>query len=308
MARPFWSGHLQISLVSFGINLIPATEAKSEIRFHQIDRRTGERIRHQKVSSDDEEPVEKSDIVKGYEYSKGEYIQLEPSEIEQVRIPSRHTIELEQFVGAEEIDPAFYEKPYFVLPENPAQAEAFAVVREALEETRRVGLGKIALGGRERLVAVTVPNDPKLRGLMAYTLRFAEELRDGAEYFQDIKSQKVDRDQLSLAKELIKRKSTTFEADKFTDNYEAALRELIDAKLKHVAPPKEQDREPHGKVINLMDALRRSVGDQSGRKKPVVRADGKPARDQAGKQVTAKRGPQLLHSGSRVAGKRRKSA
>jgi DNA end-binding protein Ku len=143
---------------------------------------------------------------------------------------------------------------------------------------------------------------------MAYTLRFAEELRDGAEYFEDIKSQKVDRDQLSLAKELIKRKSTTFEADKFTDNYEAALRELIDAKLKHVAPPKGQDREPHGKVINLMDALRRSVGDQSGQKKPVVRADGKPARDRAGKQVTGKRGPQLLQSSHRIAGKRRKSA
>jgi DNA end-binding protein Ku len=308
MARPFWSGHLQISLVSFGISLIPATEAKSEIRFHQIDRRTGERVRHQKVSSDDEAPVEKSDIVKGYEYSKGEYIQLEPSEIEQVRIPSRHTIELEQFVGAEEIGPAFYEKPYFVLPANPAQAEAFAVVREALEETKRVGVGKIAFGGRERLVAVTVPNDPKLRGLMAYTLRFAEELRDGTEYFEDIKKQKIDHDQLSLAKELIQKKSTRFEPGQFADNYEAALRELIDARLKHVAPRRERDREPRGNVINLMDALRRSVGEQTGRKKPVVRADGKPVKDRAGKHGVGKRGPQLLNPSSRIADKRRKSA
>jgi DNA end-binding protein Ku len=308
MARPFWSGHLQISLVSFGIDLIPATEAKSEIRFHQIDRRTGERIRHQKVSSEDEEPVEKSDVVKGYEYSKGEYIQLEPSEIEQLRIASRHTIQLEQFVSAEEIDPAFYEKPYFVLPENPAQAEAFAVVREALEETKRVGLGKIALGGRERLVAVTAPNDPKLRGLMAYTLRFSEELRNAAEYFEDIKNHKVDRDQLSLARELIQKKSTKFQPDKFTDNYEAALRELIDAKLKHVAPSKQRDREPRGQVINLMDALRRSVGEQASRKKPVVRADGKPTRDRAGKQGLRKRGMQVVHSSSRGAEKRRKSA
>src|SRR5580693_2959406 len=120
MARPFWSGQLQISLVSVGIKLIPATESKSEIRFHQIDRRTGERVRHQKVSSEDEEPVEKGEIVKGYEYSKGQYIQLEPGEIDQLRIESRHTIDLEQFVHAEEIDPAFYEKPYFVLPENAA--------------------------------------------------------------------------------------------------------------------------------------------------------------------------------------------
>jgi DNA end-binding protein Ku len=303
VARPFWSGQLRISLVSFGINLIPATEAKSEIRFHQIDRRTGERVRHQKVSSADEEPVEKGDIVKGYEYSKGEYIQLEPSEIEQLRIESRHTIELEQFVNSGEIDPAFYEKPYFVLPENSAQAEAFAVVRKALEETKRAGLGKFAMGGRERLVAVTAPNDPKLRGLMAYTLRFPEELRNAAVYFEDIKDHKVDRDQIALAKELIRRKSSTFKPDKFTDNYEAALRELIDAKLKHVAPPKQREREPRGKVINLMDALRRSVGEQSGKKKPVVRADGKTAREQVGKH-----GLRLMHSNSRGAGKRRKSA
>jgi DNA end-binding protein Ku len=303
VARPFWSGQLRISLVSFGINLIPATEAKSEIRFHQLDRRTGERVRHQKVSSADEEPVEKGDIVKGYEYSKGEFIQLEPAEIEQLRIASSHAIELEQFVNAGEIDPAFYEKPYFVLPENSAQSEAFAVVRKALVETKRIGLGKVALGGRERLVAVAAPNDPKLRGMMAYTLRFSAELRNAAESFADIKDPKVDHDQLSLAKELIQRKSTTFEPDKFTDNYEAALRELIDAKLKHLAPPKLQDREARGKVINLMDALRRSVGEQTGKKKPVVRADGKAGGDRAGKQ-----GLRLMHRNSRGAEKRRKSA
>src|ERR1700753_2219807 len=199
MPRPFWSGQLRISLVSFGINLIPASESKSEIRFHQIDRHSGERVRHQKVSASDEEIVEKDDIVKGYEYSKGKYIQLEPAEIAQVRIASRHTIELEQFVKASDIDPAYYEKPYFVLPENTAQEEAFAVVRAALEDTKEAGLGKIALNGRERLVAICVPNDPKLRGLMAYTLRFSAELRNAADYFHDIQEQKIDRDQLSLA-------------------------------------------------------------------------------------------------------------
>jgi DNA end-binding protein Ku len=303
VARPFWSGQLRISLVSFGVNLIPATEAKGEIRFHQLDRRTGERVRHQKVSSADEEPVEKGDIVKGYEYSKGEFIQLEPAEIEQLRIASSHLIELEQFVNADEIGPEFYEKPYFVLPENSAQAEAFAVVRKALEEKKRIGLGKVALGGRERLVAVTAPNDPKLRGMMAYTLRFSAELRNAAQYFEDIKEHKIDHDQLALAKQLIERKSTPFEPDKFTDNYEAALRELIDAKLKHVALPKQQDREVRGKVINLMDALRRSVGEQTGKKKPVVRADGTTGRGRAGKQ-----GLGLVRSNSRGAEKRPKSA
>jgi DNA end-binding protein Ku len=303
MARPFWSGQLQISLVSFGIKLIPATEAKSEIRFHQIDRRTGQRVRHQKVSSEDEEPVKKGDIVKGYEYSKGEYIQLEPDEIEQLRIPSRHTIELTQFVRAEEIDAAFYEKPYFLLPENSSQSEAFAVVRKALEETKEAGLGKIALGGRERLVAVSAPRNPKLRGMMAYTLRFEEELRNAADYFDEVKESKVDHDQLSLAKELIRKRTSEFKPEKFKDEYEAALHELIDAKLKHVAIPKEQRREPRGKVINLMDALRRSVGEESGRKKPVVRADGRPAKERGGKH-----GLKLMHSSARAGEKRRKSA
>ena len=301
MPRPFWSGQLRISLVSFGIELIPATEAKSEIHFHQIDRRTGERVRHQKVSSEDEEPVEKGDIVKGYEYSKGEYIQLEPSEIENLRIASRHTIELEQFVGANDIGPEYYEKPYFVLPDDPSQAEAFAVVRQALEETRRTGLGKIALGGRERLVAITLPSDHKSLGMMAYTLRFSSELRSPAQYFESVKGHKVDRDQLTLAKELIQKKSTPFKPDSFTDNYEAALREEINAKLKHVSLPRQRDTATRGKVINLMDALRRSVGEETGKNKPVVRADGKPARNRAGKQ-----GMHLMRS--RGTEKRRKSA
>ncbi|WP_058186271.1 non-homologous end joining protein Ku [Terracidiphilus gabretensis] len=303
MARAFWSGQLRISLVSFGINLVPASESKSEIRFHQLDRRSGERIRHQKVSAVDEEAVEKDDIVKGYEYRKGKYIQLEPAEIAQVRIASRHTIELEQFVKTSEIDPAYYEKPYFVLPENAAQEEAFAVVRAALEDTKEAGLGKIALNGRERLVAVCVPNDPKLRGLMAYTLRFSTELRNAADYFKDMAKHAVDSDQLSLAKELIQRKSASFEPDKFTDNYEAALRELIDAKLKHVAVPVDEPRESRGKVINLMDALRRSVGEHGKGKKPIVRADGNASKSRTGKQTL-----RLMPARSQRVDKRRKSA
>src|SRR5215475_3604280 len=139
MPRPFWSGQVQISLVSFGIKLFPATEAKSEIRFHQLNRKSGERIKHQKVSGD-EEPVDKSDIVKGYEYRKGEYVMVEPDEIEHLRIPSRHTLELTQFVDVDELDPEFFEKPYFVVPENDVQAEAFGVVRKALQATKKAGL------------------------------------------------------------------------------------------------------------------------------------------------------------------------
>jgi DNA end-binding protein Ku len=274
MPRPYWSGQIQISLVSFGVNLFPATEAKSEIRFHQLSRKTGERIKHQKVSGEEGPPVEKGDIVKGYEYRKGEYVTIEPDEIENLRIPSRHTLEVTQFVDAHEIDPEFYEKPYFVAPENDTQAQAFAVVRKALQSTKKVALGKIAFGGREHLVAISAPADDKLPGMMAYTMRYAEELRNPADYFSDIKKVAVDSDQLSLAKELIKRKAAKFAPEKFKDQYEAALREMVEAKVQHAPIPREQPAPKSAKVINLMDALRKSVeaDTTASKKKPPARS------------------------------------
>jgi DNA end-binding protein Ku len=271
MARPFWSGQIQISLVSFGVNFFPATEAKSEIHFHQLSRKTGERVKHQKVSGADG-PLENSDIVKGYEYSKGEYVTIEPDEIENLRIPSRHTLEVVQFVDAGEVTPEFFEKPYFIVPENDVQAEAFAVVRKALQVTKKIAMGKIAFGGREHLIAVAPPADDKLAGMMAYTLRYAEELRDPATYFSDIKKVVVDDDQLSLAKELIKRKAAKFVAEKFTDEYEAALREMVEAKVQHAPIPRAEPAPKSAKVVNLMDALRRSVrgGEEPASKKSAA--------------------------------------
>ncbi len=300
MQRPYWSGQIQISLVSFGIKLFPATEAKSEIRFHQLSRKSGERIKHQKVSGD-EEPVDSSDIVKGYEYRKGEYVTIEPDEIEHLRIPSRHTLEVKQFVDLDELDPEFFEKPYFVVPENDVQAEAFAVVRKALQTTKKIGLGKIAFGGREHLVAVSAPGNDKLAGMMAYTMRYPEELRDPAKYFGEIKKVAVDEDQLSLAKELIKRKAAKFAPEKFKDEYEAALRELVEAKVKHAPIPRDEPAPTSAKVINLMDALRKSVrGDEA----PVAKkkAYAKPA---AG---VPRKGIMLVKPAGTKAGKPRKSA
>ena len=196
-------------------------------------------MKHQKVSGD-EGRVENSDIVKGYEYRKGEYVMVEPEEIEQIRIPSKHTLEVTQFVDEGELDPEFFEKPYFVVPENDVQAEAFAVVRKALQTTKKIALGKIAFSGREHLVAVSAGTDDKLPGMMAYTMRYAEELRNPKEFFEDIKKVAVDEDQLSLAKELIKRKASKFDPEKFKDEYEIALREMIDAKMKHVPLPKDE--------------------------------------------------------------------
>ncbi|GGG73610.1 non-homologous end joining protein Ku [Edaphobacter dinghuensis] len=288
MARPYWSGQIQISLVSFGVKLFVATEAKGEIRFHQISRKTGERVRHQKVlasaleQAPDEAaaPVEKDEIIKGYEYRKGEYIAIEPSELEQLRVPSKHTIEVTQFVGVDELEPEYLEKPYFVVPENDMQTEAFAVVRKALRKTKKAALGKIAFGGREHVIAITAPEDDKLAGMMAYTMRYQEELRDPAEYFREIKKVAINEDSLELAETLIKKKSAKFDPAKFTDGYEAALKELVEAKIKHAPVPKDETSAPRrGNVINLMDALRKSVsGGESKeswttKKKPAARSD-----------------------------------
>lgn len=202
MARPYWSGSIQISLVSFAVKFFVATEYKSEIRFHQISRSTGERVRHQKVlqsaldsgpaaEAEDDAPapsggVEKNDIVKGYEYAKGEYVQIEPSEIANLRVPSKHSISIEQFVDETDIDPSYFEKPYFVTPDGDAQAEAFAVVRSALRKEKKVAVGKIAFAGREHVVAIAPNDDDAHPGMMAYTLRYQNELRKPSEYFGDL--------------------------------------------------------------------------------------------------------------------------
>jgi DNA end-binding protein Ku len=202
--------------------------------------------------------VGKDDIVKGYEYRKGEYIMIEPSEIANLRVPSKHNMEITQFVDEEEIDPEYYEKPYFVTPENESQAQAFAVVRKALEDTKKIALSKIAFGGREHVVAIAPAADG---GMMAYTMRYAAELRDAKEYFGDIKKVEIDEDSLDLAKQLIKKRAAKFDPTKFVDGYEVALKELVQAKVDNQPIPQDEEPEkPKGKVISLMDALRKSVG------------------------------------------------
>lgn len=300
MPRPFWSGQIQISLVSFSVKLFPAVEAKSEIHFHQLSRKTGERIHHKKVAGEDGsgDAVEKDDIVKGYEYRKGEYVTIEPSEIENLRIPSRHALAVTQFVDVAELEPALFEKPYFVVPDGDNQTEAFTVIRKALQSTGKAALGKIAFGGREHLVAITSPfetkgDDVASRGMMAYTLRYAEELRDPAEYFAEIKKATVDADQLSLAKELIERKAAKFDPARFHDEYEAALKEMVEAKVNHAPLPKETPVRDTGKVINLMDALRKSV--KSGLSETTVeRQPLKQAKKKATTQQESKKGPRLV--------------
>jgi DNA end-binding protein Ku len=308
VARPYWSGRIQVSLVSFGVQLFVATESKSQISFHQISRSTGERIRHQKVlasavESDGEvagATVAKDEIVKGYEHRRGEYILIEPSELENLKVPSKHTIDVSQFVTMDELRPEYVEKPYYVVPENDGQAEAFAVVRKALQKSGKVAIGKVSFAGRENIIAIRPAGDEAHGGMMAYTLRYANELRNEQDYFRDLKAVEINEESLELAEALIAKKSTKLDLSKFEDGYEVAVKALIDAKVNNLPVPKDEVAEPRGKVVNLMDALRKSLGgDDGGSGKRV------PKKPVASVKTDAKKGIGLVKPSSKPAAKRK---
>jgi DNA end-binding protein Ku len=308
VARPYWSGRIQVSLVSFGVQLYVATETKNQISFHQISRSTGERIRHQKVlasavESDAEvagAAVAKDEIVKGYEHRKGEYILIEPSELENLKVPSKHTIDVSQFVTMDELRPEYVEKPYYVVPENDSQAEAFAVVRKALQKSGKVAIGKVSFAGRENIIAIRPAGDDAHGGMMAYTLRYSNELRKEQDYFGDLKAVEINEESLELAEALIAKKSTKLDLSKFVDGYEVAVKELIEAKVNNLPVPKEEAAEPRGKVVNLMDALRKSLGgDDGGSGKRV------PKKPVASEKADEKKGIGLVKPASKGPAKRK---
>jgi DNA end-binding protein Ku len=270
MARPYWSGQISISLVSFAVEIYPASTSARPFQFHQIDRATGQRIHYQNVAAnkdendesqdkEDRHVVEKSEIVKGYEYEKGKYAIIEPDDLKRLRIPGKDTLQIDQFAPADELPPSFFVKPYFVVPKKGPQATAFAVVRQAMIDSAVVALGEIAFAGREHVVALAPPADEKQLGMMLYILRFAEELRDPAEYFGKIAAVKQEKAQLDLAKQLIQTYTRPLELDKFTDKYEAAVRELVEAKIANKPLPKDKPAPGRGKVVDLMAALRQSL-------------------------------------------------
>jgi DNA end-binding protein Ku len=309
MARPYWSGRIQISLVSFGVQLYVATEAKSQISFNQISRSTGERVRHQKVLQSSIEnsndggaaapAVQKDEIVKGYEYRKGEYVIVENSELENLRVPSKHTIDVTQFIDLNELSPEFVEKPYFVVPEDDS-VEAFAVVRKALQNTGKVAIGKIAFSGREHVLAISAAGDGDRGGMMAYTLRYTSELRNQSDYFREIKPVEIGEESLELAESLIAKRSAKLDLGKFEDGYEVALKELVNAKVNNLPVPKDEVEEPRrGNVVNLMDALRKSLGSAEA---PVGRSTKKPA---ASAKSEPKKGIGLVKSSVKPVAKRK---
>lgn len=257
--RANWKGYLRLSLVSCPIALYPATSDREKISFHQINSATGNRVRMKRVDEATGEPVEWSDIVKGYEVAKGSYIEVTPEELEAVALDSKRTIEIDEFVPRQEIDPLYNERPYYIAPEGDAGIDAFGVIREVIRKMDQVAIGRVVLTNREHVIAL----EPRGKGLMGTLLRFPYEVRDAAEYFDDIPDVKITKDMLDLAQHIVKTKQAHFEPEKFEDHYEQALKDLIDRKQagKPIAEPRE---EQPSKVISLMDALRRSAQGRGG--------------------------------------------
>jgi DNA end-binding protein Ku len=264
--RAYWKGYLKLSLVSCPVALFPASSEREKIRFHQINKNTGNRIKYRKVDAETEDDVDASDIVKGYEVGKGEYIELEPEELEAVAIESTRTIEIDEFVPRKEIDELYLNNPYYVVPDGEVGQQAFAVIREAIRKEGMVALGRVVFTSREHVIAL----EPRGKGLLGVTLRYPYEIRKEDQYFDEIEDEKIPKDMLELASHIVETKSGHFNPDKFEDHYEEALKDLLKKKRagEKIEAPKE--REP-AKVINLMDALRRSVSAERGggaRRKP----------------------------------------
>ncbi|MFK4812854.1 Ku protein [Devosia sp. ZW T5_3] len=265
--RPIWKGQLRLSLVSIAVELYTATKANAKPSFRQIHEPSGKPIHYEKVV-DGIGPVDKDEIMKGFEYEKGDYVLLTDEEIDAVKLETRKTLELTQFVGSNEIDPLYFDKPYYMVPADELAEDAFVVIRDALRKSERIGLGQLALRGKEYLVAVK----PAGKGLLLETLHYQDELRKADPYFSDIPAKKADADLLDVATALIEKKTDKFDAGVFKDHYQAALRELIARKLKSKGRKVSTEDEPResrpakSNVVDLMDALKSSL--EGGKKKP----------------------------------------
>ena len=266
--RPIWKGQLRLSLVSIAVELYTATKANAKPSFRQIHEPSGKPIHYEKVV-DGIGPVDKDEIMKGFEYEKGDYVLLTDEEIDAVKLETRKTLELTQFVGSNEIDPLYFDKPYYMVPADELAEDAFVVIRDALRKSERIGLGQLALRGKEYLVAVK----PAGKGLLLETLHYQDELRKADPYFSDIPAKKADADLLDVATALIEKKTDKFDAGVFKDHYQAALRELIARKLKSKGRKISTEDEPResqpakSNVVDLMDALKSSL---EGGKKPAA--------------------------------------
>jgi len=283
-ARPIWRGQIRLALVSIPVEIYPATRSGAQIQFHQVHEPTGKRIRYEKVVPGIG-PVDRDEIMKGYEVSKGHYVLLDPEEIEKVKLESKKTLDLVQFVDIGDIDAMYYDKPYYVVPADDLAEDAFIVLRDALRKSKKVGIGQLAMRGQEYVVALK----PCGRGLLLETLRYADEVHKAASYFREIEDKKPDKDMLDLATMLIEKKTGNFDPKEFHNRYVDALRELIEEKQrkkgeKIIQDPDADAPPPRGSnVIDLMAALKKSLetggaggGNAKARSKPAPRSKARP--------------------------------
>jgi DNA end-binding protein Ku len=261
--RAYWKGYLKLSLVSCPIALYPASSDAERISFSRINRKTGNRLEQQLIDSETREPVEKEDVGRGYEIGNDRYMQVEDDELEQIRIESNRTIEIDGFVPRAEIDDRYLEKPYYISPTDQVSQEVFAVIRDAIQQKGKVALARVVLARREHVIMLEAFD----KGLLAITLRYPNEVRDQAAYFEDVPDLTLRAEMKDLAAQVVDSKTVHFDPSKFQDHYEATLVEMLRAKQagRTFQPPKEKPA-PH-RMINLMDALRASVGAE---KKPAA--------------------------------------
>jgi DNA end-binding protein Ku len=273
--RAYWKGFLRLSLVSIAVEIFNAVDSSTEIRFNQIHKPSGKRINYTKTVKGIG-PIETSDIVKGYQVDENVYVFLEPEELDAIKLESKKTLDLMQFVDVKDIDPRYFERPYYLVPQDDQSAEGYLVIREALDKMNKMGVGQITMSGREYLVAVGTVD----RGLVMEIMRYPNELKAPQTYFHDLPNLKVDADMVSLATEIIKRKSGAFKPEEFKDRYAVALSDLVKKKSKGrriVAAP-DEGVPSQGNVINLMDALRKSLKSADKQAEPKSASPKKKAR------------------------------
>ncbi|HEY9091764.1 Ku protein [Parasphingorhabdus sp.] len=269
-ARAYWKGQIRIALVSIPVEIYPATQSGAQISFRQIHEPSGKRIKYEKVVPG-VGPVDHDEIIKGFEYEKDSYVLLDQDEIDAVKLESKKTLMLTRFVDAHEIDVLYYEKPYYVVPADDLAEEAYVVLREALRKTKKVGVGQLAVRGSEHLISLK----PCGNGLVLETLRYADEVKKAQSYFEDIDDIKPDKELLNLAEKLIEEKSAPFDPEEYQDRYVDALQKLIAKKRKaggkKVLEDVEDSTDESGNVIDLMAALKKSVAEKDGGKKPSAK-------------------------------------
>jgi DNA end-binding protein Ku len=252
--RANWKGFLRLSLVTCPIALFPATSESEKISFNQINKKTGHRIRYLKVDADTGEEVSNEDIIKGYEVDKDRYLEVTKDELENIALESTRTIEIDEFVPRGEIDDLYLVRPYYIVPDGKVGHDAFAVIRETIRSLQKVALARVVLTNREHVIAL----EAREKGLVGMLLRYPYEVRDAAEYFDDIQDVKITKDMLDLAKHIVEQKSGHFEPERFEDHYETALAELL-AKKQSGLPIAAAKKPAPSNVVNLMDALRQSL-------------------------------------------------